>query len=381
MSAIRADWRNWVPNGLAALVVLLAGVAEVLISVHYNVFPNRGTVAPIVIATAVAVGLGRRWPGVAIALAWLTGLFQIVTGAPVLLVQMALAAVVFGSARWGGVVAVVAGALSVPVVALLAIYLGSGVSGAFLIVALFGVSWMAGLAVRRFSDRADRSLASQRVAEQDAARANRESLQAREIARLREEQAQLARDVHDVVGHSLAVILAQAESAQFVPDADSDALRQSMANIAKLARSSLQDVRQVLTSTTPSDVAPGELRNLVEGVRASGQEITFGEIGTARTLAPELATVAYRVLQEMLTNAMRHGSRATPVAVELRWADELRIETVNAIEGKAEIRGGGSGLDGMRRRLESVGGRLDIREADSATFIATAWVPVRTLLP
>ncbi|MEU5846372.1 sensor histidine kinase [Saccharopolyspora shandongensis] len=392
MSAIRAGWRVWIPEGAAALVVLIAGAVEALISAHYNIFPNRGTIVPIVAGTAVAVGLGRRWPGVALALAWLIGGYQVVMSAPVLLVQLALAAaVVYGTSRWGSTATMVAGIGSVPAVAV-PVALSVGRYGGVFVAALFGVSWMAGLALRRLTDRAAQSVASQRAAEEDAAQAHRDSEQAKEIARLREEQAQLARDVHDVVGHSLAVILAQAESAQFVDDADTAALRLSMTNIANLARSSLQDVRLVLTSTTPSDSAPGELRNMVETVRASGREITFDETGTARPLPPDLATVAYRVLQEMLTNAMRHGNRDAPIAVELRWADELRIETVNTITGEnvTETSHGGHGLAGMRRRLESVGGRLDIRRqtfenvhdgAAAITFTATAWLPVRTLSP
>ncbi|MEV0053598.1 histidine kinase [Saccharopolyspora shandongensis] len=391
MSAIRAGWRVWIPEGVAALVVLIAGAVEALISVHYDMFPHRGTAVPIIAGTAVAVGLGRRWPGAALAMVWLIGGYQAVIGPPVLLVQIALAAVVFGTSRWGSTVTAVAGVASVPVVAV-PVAMSVGGYGTVLVAALFGVSWMAGLALRRLSDRAAQSVASQRAAEEDAAQAHRDSEQAKEIARLREEQAQLARDVHDVVGHSLAVILAQAESAQFVDDADTAALRLSMTNIANLARSSLQDVRQVLTSTTPSDPVPGELRNLVERVRASGHEITFDETGTARPLPPELATVAYRVLQEMLTNAMRHGNRDAPIAVELRWADELRIETVNTITGENDTKTsqGGHGLAGMRRRLESVGGRLDICRqtfenvhdgAAATTFTATAWLPVRTLSP
>ena len=95
--------------------------------------------------------------------------------------------------------------------------------------------------------------------------------QAAEIARLRDEQTRLAHDVHDVVGHSLAVILAQAESAQFRDDDDTAALKQTMANIATSARGSLEDVRQVLAATSgtagPADPA-GRPRQPVEGVRA-----------------------------------------------------------------------------------------------------------------
>ncbi|HYF74666.1 MAG TPA: histidine kinase, partial [Nocardioides sp.] len=253
-------------------------------------------------------------------------------------------------------------------------------------LAALGVPWLSGLAFRYY----DRARVSQ--VSQVAAEVRRD--EAEEIARLREEQARLARDVHDVVGHSLAVILAQAESAQYLKDADTKALKRTMDNIATTARSSLDDVRQVLASTSgAAGPRPGstDLDSLVAGIRASGHEVLSTEFGTPQPLPPELATVAYRVLQEMLTNALKHGRRDEPVRVERHWEGELRIEVQNVVEPVAEepqetqplaaapVAGGGQGLDGMRRRLESVGGRLDVRRrSDPPTFTATAWLPVRS---
>jgi signal transduction histidine kinase len=90
--------------------------------------------------------------------------------------------------------------------------------------------------------------------------------------------------------------------------------------------------------------------------------------------------VAFRVLQEMLTNAIKHGRRDQPVHVERHWEGDLRIEVQNAVPEAAAADGerDGQGLGGMRRRLEAVGGRLDVRRrTDPPTFTATAWVPVR----
>lgn len=230
------------------------------------------------------------------------------------------------------------------------------------------------------------------LAEEDVVRAQQESEQSREIARLREEQARLAHDVHDVVGHSLAVILAQAESAQYLRDDDPATLKSTMATIASSARASLQDVRQVLSTAQQSQRvvprSPG-LDSLVEGVRSSGRKIVDTEVGAPRPLPPELDVVAFRALQEMLTNAVRHGRPDRPVRVERHWPDgswegDLRIEVRNAeAETGDESRGGpgGQGIEGMRRRLESVGGRLDVRrrtEGEGPTFTVTAWVPVRS---
>lgn len=389
MSAMRADRRDRVLDVVIGVAVLLVGLAEALISIRHNDFPNRGSVLPVVVLTAAAVGCSRWRANVALTLMLLSCAYQILEAVPILMFQVLFAAVVFATARRGDLVTMAAGAISVPMAAVLA-YLQLRAYPAVLVLALFGVCWSAGLALRLFAERADHSLASQRVAEAEAARAHLESDQAREIARLREEQAQLARDVHDVVGHSLAVILAQAESAQYIADSDTAALRASMANIAKLSRASLREVRQVLTATTPSDSGPGELHELIEGVRASGHEITVDESGTARPLPPELATVAYRVLQEMLTNAIRHGDPAITVA--LRWSDQLELETVNEVSSEAaesataESGPTGRGLDGMRRRLEAVGGRLDIEHrrgepgGGPGTFTVAARVPLRRVV-
>jgi signal transduction histidine kinase len=89
------------------------------------------------------------------------------------------------------------------------------------------------------------------------------------------------------------------------------------------------------------------------------------------------------VLQEMLTNALRHGVRGRPVSVERHWEGELRIEVRNGVDpGSAAAPVGGLGIDGMRRRLESVGGRLDVcrrDDTDGSSFSATAWIPLRTV--
>ncbi len=420
--------RAWAPDVALAAAVLLVGLVEA--SRATPPWEDWWDLAFVVAGIATAVGLSRRAPGTAVGLVWLVCLLQLVSGTPVLLVQASIAVVLFGAARWGNPVVVALSGLSIPLGAVTVVLLGASevydalagfidynsvinsayrfgtswqVASALLGMLVLGSPWLAGL-VLRFVSRAEQSRVSQVAAEQDAARAVQESEQAREIARLREEQARMARDVHDVVGHSLAVILAQAESAQYVEDADSEKLKETMATIATSARTSLQDVRQVLTTTqgATSSGRSGSLDSLVDGVRSSGHAVESTVVGLPQPLPPELETVAYRVLQEMLTNAIKHGRRDTPVTVERHWEGELRIEVRNvvavtddatqplrAIESDATMPPAtpstpsttpGQGVDGMRRRLEAVGGRLDVRrrdEAGGATFTATAWVPVR----
>jgi len=362
---------------------------------------------------SIAAGLYRRAPGAALLLVWLTGAYQFVASIQILLVELAVVVVAFGTARYGRTAVLWASGLSIPVGALATmvfvrgrgfpigeslfyrlhdIFWPRGVTamGAYAVAALVGaailvVPWLVGLLLR-FREKAGKTEAARQAAVHQAE-------QAQEIAALRDQQARMARDVHDVVGHSLAVILAQAESAQFLKNSDSAGLKKTMANIATSARTSLQDVRQVLSTTTgqPAQVRPGELTRIIEGVRASGHEVLASEIGAPRPLPPELDVVAVRVLQEMLTNAIKHGRRDQPVEVEQHWdGGDLRIEVRNVVDDLpvsdetvaiAVDHAAGVGVEGMRRRLDSVGGRLDVRRRESPdgdTFTVTAWVPLRS---
>ena len=407
VDAARSRAAPWGPEvGFAALALVVGAWEAATGSVFAG---ERGPLFVVAVLVAVAVLLPRRAPSVALAVAWLLALMHLAAGVQPMFVELSLVSVMYGTSRWGRSATLVAGGLSIPlvVVAGLAtlvgqgydtfsvspvgrriadVYYASSISGvATAIVAagtVLAAPWLAGLTVR-FALRARDSRASQEQAEEETARALVETGQALEIARLRDEQARLARDVHDVVGHSLAVILAQAESAQFLPD-DPATLKKTMATIAGSARSSLQDVRQVLSDPTAA-VAARPLDTLVDGVRAGGHEVVVSELGTTRPLPPELEVTAYRVLQEMLTNAVKHGRRDEPVHLERHWpddslSDELRVEVRNAVDGAApETGSGGRGLDGMRQRLAAVGGRLDVRrraEADATTFTATAWLPL-----
>ena len=413
--------RAWMPEAGLGAGVLLFGFLEVLNRRPYDLFAF-GSQMTVVVGIAAAVALSRRLPGVSLALLWVLALVHLVTGTSVLTAEFAVAIVAFGCARWGRTSTVVLSGLSIPAVAGLGFVLVSRgwydlfydivalrelidsayrfsdtllVGAVVLGLLVLAVPWFAGLAFRATA-RAQRSEVRQEQAEADAARAVRETEQAREIAELREQQARMARDVHDVVGHSLAVILAQAESAQYLPD-DPAKLKQTMATIATSARSSLQDVRQVLSGPDVSKPPTGAFEEMVEGVRRSGTEVVATESGRPQPLPPELELVAHRVVQEMLTNAMKHGRHDRPVILERHWPEgswerDLRIEVRNAtsfggpdpasdmtqpIRGDEELPG--QGLEGMRRRLESVGGRLDVRrrdEPDGPSFTATAWVPV-----
>lgn len=411
-------WRAWAPELVVGAVLLVLGLYESMTTADYR-FPSLGDtgwrddLALVALLTAVAVSLARRAPAFALALAWVLVLLHLGYETQPMYVELALVVVIFGTARWGRAGTVVAGGMSIPLVVAAGVltlvvngydsfidsplglrardlFSATDTSGIATALAAAGTvlaaPWLAGLTIR-FALRARDSRASQEIAEEQTALAVREREHLREIARLRDDQARLARDVHDVVGHSLAVILAQAESAQYLPDEDPARIKKTMATIADSARSSLQDVRHVLQSPGGSTAETRPLDTLVEGVRAGGHEVVLRELGTSRPLPPDLEVTAYRVVQEMLTNAVKHGRRDEPIFVERHWpddslSDDLRIEVRNAITvrlGTDGVDDHGQGLAGMRDRLAAVGGRLDVRRRDEeqgATFTVTAWVPL-----
>lgn len=439
------DWRPWLLAGLGVLVVGLLDQSAVL---RFNAL-SAGWSILAVLGMAAAVAVARFRPGIALALIWVVGLVHVLGQTGVIFSDMGIMVVAFGCARWGDRATLWLSGISIPVGGLIAGFATSFAIEyalnrfvdltpaigliralgpvarlllAFVPVAFLVVPWLIGL-VLRSSDRAEASRQQQTlaesgraVAESDRAAAESERAlaeearwQAQEIADLRADQARMAHDVHDVVGHSLAVILAQAESAQFLPEGDTDRIRLTMANIATSARQSLRDVRDVLATGAPTTggAATVGMESLVDGVRAAGHDVRSTVVGTPQPLPPELNAVAYRVLQEMLTNALKHGRRDTPVLVERHWEGELRIETRNdarvetgpgsdvtqvvRADGATEViptpaagdptaTRTGLGIPGMRARVESVGGRLDVRRREGEggpTFTVTAWMPLR----
>src|SRR6201996_1107871 len=355
----------------ASSVDLLLGLAAVALglveTVHdYPYDSTDGVIWHCLVPAgiAVAVALHRRQPGLALAVSWLTAAFQLATGQNLILAELAIAVVAYGTARYGSVPVLWASLLSIPAaypltLATRSLYdrgipdltisvvgkLNGGVirpevvvfSAAIIVLLL---PWLVGFALR-MRGRAVASQEASAAAERERAAAEDQRAQAQQLAEARAEQTRLARDVHDVVGHSLAVILAQAQSGDYLPDSDPERLKQAMRNIAESARTSLQDVRRILAATSsdprdadgvlPDAVLPGpeprdeDLGRLLEDVRTAGLDIREVVAGHARPLPGGLATTVYRVLQEMLTNTIKHGAPGRPVYVRRDWTDGLVI--------------------------------------------------------
>ena len=385
----------WTDLALTAAVIAF-GINEAVGHIHVETGTATARIA-IAVAMGIAVGSWRRAPSVGLFLVWVAGGIQVINGFDVALVQMGVVVVAYGASRHGSTATVWASALSMPIaLAIGAVYVRThgtelatlfGLSGLALTdtrpVLTLGaaasaplvIPWLIGLSIRMRA-RAEASSRERIAAEARRDLAELQRSQAEETASIRDQQARLARDVHDVVGHSLAVILAQAQSAAFIPDEDPSRLKSALANITTSARSALRDVRFVLEDGASIRSAPSGLDTLIEETRTrSGREIRMTQAGVARPLPPELEAVAYRVTQEMLANALRHGTDAA-LTLHRDWTHGLRLILTNRATEPGEP---GRGMSGMRRRVTAIGGEFS-SDFRAGTFIATAYLPPATNL-
>ncbi|MFI7699815.1 sensor histidine kinase [Nonomuraea sp. NPDC049480] len=200
-----------------------------------------------------------------------------------------------------------------------------------------------------------------------------------------EERTRIARELHDVVAHHMSVIAIQAEAVPLKAAGDPAQLEAGLAEIRQLSLEAIAELRQVLgvlrdqdgrTDTTPQ---PGldRVDELVANARAAGLAVLVKRAGSLDGLPPAVGLSAYRIVQESLSNAMRHAP-GTAVAVDLvRDGDELRLRIANG-PGAAESGppGAGQGLVGMRERAALLGGTLDAGPTQGGGFEVRATLPI-----
>jgi signal transduction histidine kinase len=180
------------------------------------------------------------------------------------------------------------------------------------------------------------------------------------------ERTRIARELHDVVGHALGVIVVQAEGERAVlVEGAADSTREALAAIAQCAREALDDVRRLLVVMRSADSLgpqPGlsELPRLLESVETAGLPTDLVIEGHPRPLSTAVDLSAYRVVQEALTNTLRH-SRGACAHVAVRYADEeVIIDVVDDGRAAADRQSRGFGLLGMRERVALFGGQVEV---------------------
>jgi len=198
------------------------------------------------------------------------------------------------------------------------------------------------------------------------------------------ERMRIARDLHDVVAHHVSVMGIQAGAARRVLDTDHDLARTSLETVEKTARTAIGELRGLLgvlrADPEPAEdvtAAPGleQLPDLVETARSTGLEVGHGTYGEPRPVPPGVALSAYRVVQEALTNVVKHAG-ASKADVRVRFlATALEVEVTDDGKGRAAAAGGGFGLVGMRERVSVHGGEFEAGPRRGAGYLVRASLP------
>lgn len=259
------------------------------------------------------------------------------------------------------------------VLALLAVVvaLGTALGDPVFLGVLYCVPWLAGRVLGRRQDQL-LSLQLRAAAEAEAA--------------VRAERERIAAELHDVVSHALSLVVVQAQVAQATVRTDPDAAEGAVTAIRLAGQQALADMRRMVgvlevevqqsSELTP---LPGldQLPQLVEDVRAAGLDVTLGVTGAPRPLAPGASLAAYRVVQEGLTNVLRHAG-VRQARVDLRWGAAGLTVTVqdDGYDGSAQPGGGGGhGLRGLQERIALYGGTLSSGARTTGGFQLEAVLP------
>lgn len=364
---------------IAGLFALVAAPVELRLAVMAD--SNALGTALITVIFAGALAVRRLSPGLSLALAWLAAIVQMSFGRNPGPVDFAIFAVLYVTAAYGSRLVFWLGFSSAIVGAgVITLYLFAGpvvvtgfdwstitTAAAVLIAATFALllAWTVGALVRTGI----------------RARENREAQQRAEQETVAEqERVRIARDMHDVVAHSLAVVIAQADGARYAAASDPAAATEALGTISSTARSALAEVRLLLTQLRHSQgdgpqPSLADLEALYAQVRAAGVDLRV-EIDPAPAGEPPAAVqlAVFRILQEALTNALRHGDGGR-VAVRLSWLqDRVELSVRNGMRTDAAP-GPGHGVIGMRERAQLAGGSLSA-EAVEGAFLVRATLPI-----
>jgi signal transduction histidine kinase len=203
--------------------------------------------------------------------------------------------------------------------------------------------------------------------------------------RVAEERLHIARELHDVVAHHIAVINVQAGVAGHLITSQPEAAAEALGHVRRSSRAVLDELSGLLgvlrrpeESNTPTEPTPGlgQLDRLVDAFRASGLDLRSSLTGEVHELPATVDLVAYRVVQEALTNAHRYGTDTARLSVAYT-PSEIILEITNEVGSKSAARGSGLGLVGMRERAGAVGGTIQAGIGSDERFRVLATLPLK----
>jgi signal transduction histidine kinase len=294
--------------------------------------------------------LGQRPNSVALTVAWLVAVFF--AGA-----QRTLAAALVGLVGTAAACGLYASGPGSP---------PGSTANDVLAAALFSgvVPWLAGVA----------------VAWQRRARATERALEQADVASA-VERSRIAREVHDLVAHTVSVMVVQAEAAEAMLPTAPERTAESLRAVQSAGRQALTEMRRTVAALRAGDVAVSghgldALPALLETVRAAGLPVSVFTEGSASTIDDQVDRAAYRIVQEGLTNALRHSDRS---GATVRICHASGAVTVTVVDEGHPVRwrlSGGHGLAGLRERVAALGGTLDAGPTDDGRHLIHAQLPV-----
>ncbi|MFB6609019.1 sensor histidine kinase [Agromyces sp. NPDC056379] len=398
----RPSWQLLLAPAAGAAYIVLWWIAE---AGRLGNAPLGAAVAVVpIIAFGVALAISQRWPAVALAVI-----------AAVLSLQLLMESARFGDTSWPAYVPLLYAVFNVsafgrPPVHRLALPIGAigAVAVALLLtLPLFGQqgwpvfysveseglrssadidpsstvmaacivavglavgAWCAGLAMRAVRRAYDERLRAQELErELHAAEA--------ELVEL-SERDRLAQDVHDVMAHSLAVIAAQADGTRMTDRTLAPGTNDALATIAEVARDGLRELRQLLDAAPLDEgIEAVDLAALFERVRAAGHECEFVVFGEAKPLTSAQQLSVYRIMQEALTNALKHAGTTGATRAALDWRGPGLAILIATAPSMTEPTAPGRGIRGMQERARLAGGWLTASADESGAFMINAFIP------
>lgn len=369
----------WAPDvGPAALVTALA-LGELSSAGRFHGAPVLNAVA--IVALGAALLLRRRRPaGSAAVVALIVAVQAVLLGTPesaglflgVLLSVFSVSAHARGRVRWLGAAAAAAGNA-------VAVTLDPNIGSfgeALPATAIVLGAWAIGDLVGRRTDQATKAETARAAAEARREEAAREAVA--------QERARIAREIHDVIAHGLGAIVVQAGAARL--DAGDETAAQRMREIERAARHSLAELRRLLGVLRRFDEAlplapqPGMdgLDALADTARGAGIDVDVRLDSAAENISPGVELCAYRIVQEGLTNVVKHaGASRCEVLVRRRNGSiEVEIASDGQGSGQADPAGAGFGLIGMRERVQIYGGELETGPRPGGGFLVRARIPL-----
>lgn len=358
--------RRWVADGLLAFVLLVIGIGGTGPAGEGQGRPATAFTYVIVVIVALSVVVRRRWPLATLGVAAVGTSLYLVLEYPYGPILLAFMVAVYTTARYLPLKpAAIAAGIALAVLELHTLVNGpiAGlVPGAAWVVVPFAV----GVTVRINREAAER-------ARNDMARQYAD-----------EERLRVAQEVHDVVGHGLSAINMQAEIALHLLGKRPEQAEAALTAISRTSREALDELRVTLAlvrstkegETRAATAGLARLEDLVARMSETGVPVEVEVTGERRDLPAAVDLAAYRVVQESLTNVLRHAGAATATVRLAYLPEEVSVEVVDTGRGAIGASSGGHGLVGMRERIAALGGDFTAGSAAGGGFRVYARLPL-----